>query len=100
MADDTRQGGDQTATTGGGASTDRGGRDAGLPGPADMGDRGAGGEAVRPDEARSPVGRGGRIDIDGDRTDRVQEALEESFPASDPPTYSPPRTLGPPPPRA
>lgn len=41
------------------------------------------------------VNRGGRIDIEG-TPDRVQEASEESFPASDPPSYSPPAASGPP----
>jgi len=42
--------------------------------------------------------RGGRIDIEK-TTGRVEEASEESFPASDPPSYSPITSSGPPPQR-
>ena len=42
--------------------------------------------------------RGGRIDIET-TTGRVEEASEESFPASDPPSYSPVTSSGPPPQR-
>jgi hypothetical protein len=52
-------------------------------------------EAGRAETARDPVGRGGRIDIT-EASDEVQEASEESFPASDPPSYSPSRSSRPP----
>lgn len=45
------------------------------------------------DDLRSPVGRGGRIDIT-EAPDDEQEASEESFPASDPPSYSPRKSAG------
>ncbi len=43
----------------------------------------------------TPVERGGTIDIEGPAEDSVDESGEESFPASDPPSFSP-GTGGPP----
>lgn len=56
---------------------------AGGPAPADH-DR---------DDDRPTHHRGGRIDPSGD-ADPVQEASEESFPASDPPSFSPRPSTG------
>ena len=55
-----------------------------------------GAAADRPDAPGDAVRRGGRIDILR-TTDRVQEASEESFPASDPPSWTPVTTVGSPP---
>ncbi len=49
-------------------------------------------------EREQPAQRGGRIDH-ATADDPVDEASEESFPASDPPSHTPTTTLGPPPQR-
>jgi hypothetical protein len=80
MADDTREenlrGADTDAARGGGASTDRGGRDAGMPGP----DGDAAGRAADSNrESRGPAD-----DTDAGGTSGRRDADDKTAPVTDP----------------